>query len=149
MGSSSITKSYNQSLGCIVAAKVFYEAPESAISVNNVTAKKNANGSVTVHFGGDPNQPKNMPGWNYPWRPWAEVLDGKWFPQAKLGHQNQSDLPEGIGEFRRQAGLSHRSERRRLGLSALGQCWDRRTPDHLVQGLGQTFCGRLRAALAA
>lgn len=70
--------------------KGFYEAPENAISVNNVTAKKDADGAVTVHFGGDPAQPnylRIMPGWNYTvrlYRPRAEVLDGKWtFPEAK------------------------------------------------------------------
>jgi len=69
--------------------KGFYEAPENAISVNNVTAKKDADGAVTVHFGGDPTQPnylRIMPGWNYTvrlYRPRPEVLDGKWtFPEA-------------------------------------------------------------------
>lgn len=67
----------------------YYEAPESAISVNNVTAKKNKDGSVTVHFGGDPKAPnylRIMPGWNYTvrlYRPRAEILDGSWrFPDA-------------------------------------------------------------------
>jgi hypothetical protein len=70
-------------------AKGFYEAPENAISVNNVTAKKDADGAVTVHFGGDPSQPnflRIMPGWNYTvrlYRPKAEILEGKWtFPEA-------------------------------------------------------------------
>jgi hypothetical protein len=69
-------------------AKGFYEAPENAISVNNVTAKKDANGAVTVHFGGDPSQPnylRIMPGWNYTvrlYQPKAEILEGKWtFPE--------------------------------------------------------------------
>ena len=67
-----------------------YEAPENAISVNNVTAKKDADGAVTVHFGGDPAQPnylRIMPGWNYTvrlYRPRAEVLDGKWAFPATL-----------------------------------------------------------------
>ena len=71
-------------------AKGFYEAPEAAISVNNVTAKPDANGAVTVHFGGDSAQPnflRIMPGWNYTvrlYRPRAAVLDGTWsFPEAK------------------------------------------------------------------
>lgn len=65
-------------------AKGFYEAPENAVSVNNVTAKKNPDGSVTVHFGGDPQQAnylRIMPGWNYTirlYRPRQEVLDGRW-----------------------------------------------------------------------
>jgi hypothetical protein len=73
-------------------AKGFYEAPENSISVNSVTATRNPDGSVTVHFGGDANQPnylRIMPGWNYTvrlYRPRREVLDGKWtFPQATLG----------------------------------------------------------------
>lgn len=67
----------------------YFEAPESAISVNNVTAKKNKDGSVTVHFGGDPKAPnylRIMPGWNYTvrlYRPRAEILNGGWiFPDA-------------------------------------------------------------------
>jgi hypothetical protein len=68
----------------------FFEPPENAISVNNVTAKKNADGTTTVHFGGDPAAPnylRIMPGWNYIvrlYRPRAEILEGKWtFPEAK------------------------------------------------------------------
>lgn len=70
-------------------AKGFYEAPETAISVNNVTAQKDKDGAVTVHFGGDPKAPnylRIMPGWNYivrMYRPRASVIDGKWtFPEA-------------------------------------------------------------------
>ena len=69
--------------------KGFYAAPENAISVNNVTAKKNPGGGMTVNFGGDPTQPnylRIMPGWNYTvrlYRPRAELLEDKWiFPQA-------------------------------------------------------------------
>jgi hypothetical protein len=68
-------------------AKGLYEAPENAISVNNVTGKRNEDGSMTVHFGGDPSAPnylRIMPGWNYIvrlYRPRPEVLDGTWqFP---------------------------------------------------------------------
>lgn len=70
-------------------AKGFYEAPDNATSINNVTAKKDADGAVTVHFGGDPaqiNYLRIMPGWNYTvrlYRPQAEILDRKWtFPDA-------------------------------------------------------------------
>ena len=69
-------------------AKGFYEAPETAISVNSVTAKPNKDGTTTIHFGGDPkaaNYLRIMPGWNYIvrlYRPRAEVLDGSWtFPE--------------------------------------------------------------------
>ena len=58
-----------------------------AYSVNNLTATPNADGSVTVHFGGDDDRPNLIPimdGWNYTvrlYRPRAEVLDGSWtFP---------------------------------------------------------------------
>jgi hypothetical protein len=62
----------------------FMEAPIEQASVNNVTAIPDADGSVTVHFGGDPgklNYLRIMPGWNYTvrlYRPRAEILDGKW-----------------------------------------------------------------------
>ena len=69
-------------------AKGYYEAPENAISTNNVTARTGPDGSVTLHFGGDPKAPNHlniMPGWNYTvrlYRPRAEVLDGAWkFPE--------------------------------------------------------------------
>ncbi len=71
-------------------AKGFFEAPETAISVNNVTGKRNEDGSMTIHFGGDPAAPnylRIMPGWNYLvrlYRPRAEILDGRWtFPEAQ------------------------------------------------------------------
>lgn len=71
-------------------AKGFYEAPETAVSVNSTTAKKNADGSTTIHFGGDPkaaNHLRIMPGWNYIarlYRPRAEILEGRWkFPEAE------------------------------------------------------------------
>ncbi|NSL54923.1 DUF1214 domain-containing protein [Uliginosibacterium aquaticum] len=67
----------------------FYEPPTNAISLNSYTAKPNADGSITVNFGGDPkagNYLRIMPGWNYLvrlYRPRAEVLDGSWtFPKA-------------------------------------------------------------------
>lgn len=68
----------------------FYEAPETAISVNNVTAKTAEDGSVTIHFGGDPaadNYLRIMPGWNYAvrlYRPRTEILHGTWaFPELQ------------------------------------------------------------------
>jgi hypothetical protein len=64
----------------------------NAYSVNNITAKKSADGSVAVQFGGCdgkiPNCLPTMPGWNYMvrlFRPRAEVLNGKWkFPEAQM-----------------------------------------------------------------
>lgn len=69
----------------------FEQNDYGAYALNNITAKKNADGSVTVQFGGCdgkiPNCLPTMPGWNYMvrlYRPRAQVLDGKWkFPEAK------------------------------------------------------------------
>jgi hypothetical protein len=63
----------------------------NAYTLNNTTAKKEADGSVAIHFGGcDGKIPNCLPivrGWNYMvrlYRPRAEVLEGKWtFPEAK------------------------------------------------------------------
>ncbi len=59
-------------------------------SINNVTAEKNPDGSVTIHFGGDPSNPNYLPitpGWNYivrMYQPRKELLDGTWkFPEPK------------------------------------------------------------------
>jgi len=67
----------------------YFEPNErNAYSVNNLTAKPNNDGSVTVHFGGDDDRPNLLPiteGWNYTvrmYRPRPEVLDGSWtFPE--------------------------------------------------------------------
>jgi hypothetical protein len=57
---------------------------------SNVTAKKNADGSITINFGGGPNALNNLPitpGWNYivrMYQPRREVIDGSWsFPRAQ------------------------------------------------------------------
>ena len=57
-------------------------------SYNNVTAEPNADGSITIHFGGDKDQINYLPiaeGWNYAIRmyePGQEILDGSWtFPK--------------------------------------------------------------------
>ncbi len=57
-------------------------------SYNNVTAKPNADGSITIHFGGDKDQINYLPiakGWNYAIRmyePGEEILNGSWtFPK--------------------------------------------------------------------
>ena len=68
----------------------FVKNDMAAYSVNNLTALKNEDGSVTVHFGGDKsasNYLPIMPGWNYTvrmFRPRPEIVSGKWtFPEAK------------------------------------------------------------------
>lgn len=69
----------------------FQQNAQNAYSFNNLTAKKNDDGSVTIQFGGcDGNVPNCLPitpGWNYLvrlYRPRAEVLSGGWrFPEAE------------------------------------------------------------------
>jgi hypothetical protein len=62
----------------------------NAYSFNNVTAKTNNDGSITIHFGGDPKADNFLPivpGWNYIvrlYRPREEILDGGWtFPNPE------------------------------------------------------------------
>jgi hypothetical protein len=63
----------------------------NAYSLNNITAKKSADGSVAVQFGGCDGKISNclptLAGWNYMvrlYRPRAEVLSGAWkFPEAQ------------------------------------------------------------------
>lgn len=69
-------------------AEGFFEKnAASAYSVNNLTAKPDPDGGVTIQFGGcdgtAPNCLPIMPGWNYLlrlYRPRPEVLDGRWTP---------------------------------------------------------------------
>jgi hypothetical protein len=70
--------------------------PYNVYSLNNITAHKNADGSVAVQFGGCngtiPNCLPIVRGWNYLvrlYRPRPEILNGTWrFPEAQ---------PEGVG----------------------------------------------------
>ncbi|HET8545474.1 MAG TPA: DUF1214 domain-containing protein [Pseudolabrys sp.] len=63
----------------------------NSYSLNSITAKKNADGSIPVQFGNCdgmiPNCIPTMKGWNYMvrlYRPRDEILSGKWkFPEAK------------------------------------------------------------------
>jgi hypothetical protein len=73
-------------------AKGYFELnPQNAYSLNNIVAAKDADGSVTVQFGGcDGKMPNCLPitqGWNYIvrlYRPRPEILNGDWtFPQAQ------------------------------------------------------------------
>ena len=77
-------------------AKGYFEPNTyDAYTVNNLTAQKDANGLVTIQFGGCdgkiPNCLPIMQGWNYTvrlYRPRTEILNGKWkFPglHALLG----------------------------------------------------------------
>ncbi len=70
----------------------FEQNKENAYTLNNITAKKNEDGSFTLQFGGcDGKTPNCLPitkGWNYMvrlYRPRKEVVDGTWiFPDAEV-----------------------------------------------------------------
>ena len=73
------------------AAGYFEKNDRNAYSLNNLTAAKNPDGSITIQFGGCDGSTRNClpitPGWNY-WvrlyRPRPEVLAGAWtFPEAQ------------------------------------------------------------------
>lgn len=75
------------SLSLYNAEGFFEENSQGVYSVNNITGVPNPDGTITINFGGDPEQPNALPimeGWNYLvrlYRPRAEVLDGTWsFP---------------------------------------------------------------------
>lgn len=65
-------------------AGFFEKNAQNAYTVNNITAKRESNGSVVVHFGGDEKASNYIPitpGWNYVlrlYRPRAEILNGTW-----------------------------------------------------------------------
>jgi len=73
------------------AAGYFEKNPYDAYTLNNVTAKKTADGAIAIQFGGCdgkiPNCLPIMPGWNYTvrlYRPRQEILSGAWkFPEAQ------------------------------------------------------------------
>ena len=62
----------------------------NAYSVNSLTGTPNKDGSITIHFGGDPASANYLPiteDWNYAvrfYKPRREILDGTWkFPDVK------------------------------------------------------------------
>jgi hypothetical protein len=69
----------------------FQKNEYDAYTLNNITAKKSADGSIAVRFGGCDGKIANclptMPGWNYLvrlYRPRAAILNGQWtFPQPE------------------------------------------------------------------
>lgn len=73
------------------ASGYFEKNALNAYSVNNLTAKPDSDGAVTVQFGGctasTPNCIPIVKGWNYTvrlYRPRPELLEGKWtFPQTE------------------------------------------------------------------
>ncbi|QDU58607.1 DUF1214 domain-containing protein [Aeoliella mucimassa] len=65
----------------------FFEPNDRGLySYNSITAERNKDGSVTIHFGGDPQQSNYLPitdGWNYIVRcylPSWKMLEGDWTP---------------------------------------------------------------------
>ncbi|PCR90414.1 hypothetical protein CP557_07670 [Natrinema ejinorense] len=68
----------------------FEENEYDAYTVSNVTAEPNDDGSITIHFGGGPDQPNFLytpEGWNYTvrlYQPREPILDGSYrFPEAQ------------------------------------------------------------------
>ena len=65
--------------------------PQNAYSLNNITATRGGDGTVTIQFGGCDGAIANClpvtPGWNYMvrlYRPHDKILDGQWtFPEAE------------------------------------------------------------------
>ena len=77
----------------------FAENPQHAYSVNDITAVKGSDGSVTVQFGGCSANVDNClpikPGWNYLvrlYQPEQKILSGKWvFPLAQPEDNGDAD----------------------------------------------------------
>jgi hypothetical protein len=68
----------------------FEKNPQDIYSINNLSAVPNADGSFTIHFGGNSKGKNFLPiteGWNYVirmYRPRQEIVGGTWsFPRAK------------------------------------------------------------------
>ncbi|MEE8428886.1 MAG: DUF1214 domain-containing protein, partial [Gammaproteobacteria bacterium] len=69
----------------------FVQNDSNAYSINNIIGEKAKDGSITIHFGGDPKQSNYLPimdGWNYTvrlYKPQQQILDGTWkFPAPQL-----------------------------------------------------------------
>jgi hypothetical protein len=62
----------------------------NAYSFNSITSKRNGDGTVTIHFGGDPKADNFLPitkGWNYIVRcylPGWQILEGNWTPPQPM-----------------------------------------------------------------
>jgi hypothetical protein len=71
----------------------FEKNPYDVYGFSNQSAAKNADGSITLHLGGDPSSINYIPiteGWNYVvrmYQPRVELLNGTWtFPSLKEAH---------------------------------------------------------------
>ena len=76
----------------------------NAYSVNNITAKRSADGTIKIQFGGcDGNIPNCLPitkGWNYTvrmFRPRPEILDGTWKFPPRRRRRLRKNLPSTLG----------------------------------------------------
>ena len=76
-------------------AKGYFEPnPLNVYTLNNITSKAGADGSIDVQFGGCDGKIANClptpPGWNYLarlYRPRPEILDGSWkFPEPRVAN---------------------------------------------------------------
>jgi hypothetical protein len=70
-------------------------------SYNDITAKPDADGSITIHLGGDPDQVNYLPiadGWKYGIRryePGREILDHTWvFPKIVPAQEPPPQAPD-------------------------------------------------------
>jgi hypothetical protein len=77
---------------CVYNQQGYFQQNDlNSYSLNSITAKKDADGSITIQFGGCDGKAANciptMQGWNYCvrlYRPRKEILDGSWkFPEAQ------------------------------------------------------------------
>ena len=117
-------------------AGFFVKNDQDAYAFNSVTATPNADGSFTIHFGGDKNAVNYlpiMPGWNYVvrmYRPQKPLLDGTWkFPEARPLEQRATKVATSPG---------------RSFANFASFCLKRRFPN--VQCPGAGFTSRIRAA---
>jgi hypothetical protein len=99
-------------------SKSYFEPnPQSAYTLNNITAKKSPDGSVTIQFGGCesgvPNCLPVNPGWNYLvrlYRPRPQVLNGNGSFRSQERQTARDSLPE-RQPFARSRRLSVRESR--------------------------------------
>jgi hypothetical protein len=86
-------------------AKGFFDSNKlNAYSINNLTGRKSADGSITIQFGGCDSKTANcLPitkGWNYTvrlYRPRPEVVSGKWkFPEPQLASEAKATPIRGV-----------------------------------------------------
>jgi len=75
----------------------FQENKYDAYSINNLTAQSDNNGTITIHFGGNPSNPNFLPitdGWSYVvrmYQPRPEIIQAKWiFPDLVPTHPDNT-----------------------------------------------------------